>query len=181
MEIWKDIKGYEGLYKVSNFGRIKSFYHNKEKILILGSNSSGYAIVGLWKNGTEKFYSVHRIVAIHFIPNCQNKFEVNHIDGNKKNNNVENLEWVSKSENMKHAVNTGLLHIKHYVAIPKEIEQFDLNNQFIKCWESCKQIVNALGFADSHIYDCCKNKRKTAYGYIWKYKKELVNNLDKAN
>lgn len=122
-EIWKPIKEYEDLYEVSNLGRIKSkdritrngksnYCIKKGKILKIGSNSLGYAIIGLWKDKKQRFFQVHRIVAETFIKNSENKKEVNHKDGNKRNNNIENLEWVTRSENVKHAIKHGLLIIK---------------------------------------------------------------------
>lgn len=116
-EIWKDIAGYEGLYQVSNFGRIKSL---RSKIILASlSSKSGYCYVGLAKNGMNKQKSVHRLVALAFIPNSENKPEVNHIDGNKHNNTVKNLEWVTKSENMKHCRQILGKHIGH---IPKKLD-----------------------------------------------------------
>lgn len=118
-EIWKDIEGYEGKYQVSNLGRVKSLKRKcnvlngyrtvNEKILNLNKNRYGYVTVNLSKNNKNKICTIHRLVATAFIPNPENKPQVNHIDGNKTNNIVENLEWVSKEENMQHAVNTGLL------------------------------------------------------------------------
>lgn len=180
-EKWKNISNYEGLYQISSFGRVKSLKCGRQKILKLGSNPLGYSIIGLWKDKKQKFFPVHRIVATTFISNPKNKPEVNHIDGNKKNNNIDNLEWVTKSENMKHAIRTGLLVIKRSIQIPKQIEQLDLENNLIKTWDNCKEIVEQLKVADSHIYKCCTNKAKTAYGYKWRYKKESVNNLQRAN
>ena len=110
-EIWKPIEGYEFRFSISSLGRVKSrprvnkktglsskkneFYYQR-----LGKN--GYYSVGLWKNNKEKRFSVHRLVALHFIPNPNNKPQVNHIDGNKLNNNASNLEWTTPSENAKH-------------------------------------------------------------------------------
>lgn len=116
-EIWKDIKDYEGVYQVSNLGRVKSLsrFHNNNsggylsKERILKQNiKRGYLTVGLCKEGKTKTYSVHRLVAIAFIVNPHNKKTVNHIDGNKTNNLVSNLEWCTYSENQQHAFNIGL-------------------------------------------------------------------------
>jgi hypothetical protein len=119
-EIWNDIIEYEGYYQVSNFGRVKSLSrcveHKKygsmtikEKILKpLNRNKDGYMCVILKKNGTSKAMSIHRLVAIYFIPNENNLSEVNHKDGNKKNYRVDNLEWVTPKQNINHAFKTGL-------------------------------------------------------------------------
>ena len=118
-EVWKDIEGYEGLYQVSTCGNIKSLakprkngngrsYIQKEKLLKQSFTSTGYKKVELYKDGKRKSFKVHRLVAIAFIPNPDNKPEVNHIDGNKINNNIDNLEWVTSSENSIHAYETGL-------------------------------------------------------------------------
>ena len=111
-EIWKDIEGYEGLYQVSNLGKVKSLNYNKtgkEKELRFNNNGTGYIQVGLTKNKEHKKFLVHRLVAKTFIPNIDNKTFINHIDGNKKNNDVNNLEWCTKSENQLHAYRTGLI------------------------------------------------------------------------
>ncbi len=113
MEIWKDIYGYEGAYKVSNLGRIQSLLrkNTKGKILNPAKNNRGYLRLGLCFKGKIRYDSVHRLVAEAFIPNPKNLPEVNHIDGNKLNNRVENLEWVTKGENQIHAYKTGLRKI----------------------------------------------------------------------
>lgn len=117
MEEWRDIIGYEGLYQVSNLGRVKRLDGIdsrgrlwKGRILKSMSTIWGYLWVPLCKDGVRKQHRIHRLVAEHFIPNVENKSQVNHIDGNKKNNTVENLEWTTHSENTKHAYITGLAH-----------------------------------------------------------------------
>ena len=117
-EVWKDVEGYEGLYQVSTCGNVKSLpkvrrngtgtYIQKERLLKPSNTSTGYKKVELCKDGKRKGFKVHRLVAIAFIPNPDNKPEVNHIDGNKINNNIDNLEWVTSSENSIHAYETGL-------------------------------------------------------------------------
>lgn len=119
-EIWKDIPNYEGIYQVSNMGRVRSLtrivYHGDIKYCRKGVirkpfNTKDYDSLMLSKDGTKKIYMVHRLVALTFLPNPNNKPEVNHKDGNKRNNKLENLEWVTTSENKLHAIRTGLLPI----------------------------------------------------------------------
>ncbi len=117
-EIWKDIKGYEGKYQVSNFGRVKSLYQEymggwrkqqlivrPETILKSPCNSDGYPLVGLSKNNKRKSFKVHRLVAQEFIPNLYNLPEINHKNGNKNDNSINNLEWCTPQENVIHGIN----------------------------------------------------------------------------
>lgn len=187
MEVWKDIKCYEGLYQVSNKGNIRRIKFvnrmvTKEKItyLKLNKNTGGYLSVVLYKNGTHKRYLVHRLVAQAFIENIENKIEVNHIDGNKLNNHVSNLEWVTRSENMKHSYSMGLEkppmkgRFGKLNSISKPILQYDLNNNFIRRFESVGEGARFLRnkSADRSISKCCNGLRKTAYGYIWRFENE---------
>lgn len=107
-EIWKQIKGGYEEYQVSNFGQIKSLKNKNEKILHLDKDRHGYMNVRLYKYGTVKIFKVHRLVAMAFIENPNGFPEINHKDGNKENNFVENLEWVTRFQNIKHAFDTGL-------------------------------------------------------------------------
>lgn len=123
-EIWKPIEGYEGLYEISNLGRVKSIqYFNhvnnksypRNKILKPLPNDRGYHRVDLSKFGRSKRYRIHRLVAEAFIPNPNNFPEINHIDGNKQNNSINNLEWCTRKHNMKEAYKLGLVTLpKHY-------------------------------------------------------------------
>lgn len=101
-EIWKDIKNFEGLYQISNYGNIYS--NNRKMILKPRKDKDGYLGINLYKNNCSKSYRVHRLVAIHFIFNPDDKLQVNHIDGNKENNCVWNLEWCTQEENMQHSL-----------------------------------------------------------------------------
>ncbi len=111
MELWKDVPGYEGCYKVSNKGKVKSLsrkFSRGDKIMLNQKNKQGYEFVGLSNANGCKCVKVHRLVALCFINNRNYKPEVNHIDGNKSNNCVSNLEWSTVSENRQHAYDTGL-------------------------------------------------------------------------
>ena len=182
-EIWKDIKGYEGLYQVSNYGRIKSLEREKysynykakkeikmiikEKILKPYLNKKTYYQISLCKSKNKKKYSIHQLVAQAFIPN-PNKYEMlNHKDENGLNNNVNNLEWCDAKYNN----NYGNRNQKVANKLSKKVIQYDLDGNIIKIWDSLSQINRHKGFSVSGICQCCNNKIKTIYGFKWEYKK----------
>lgn len=107
IEIWKDIEGYDGLYQVSNFGRVKSFWRGG-RIIKPSFSNCGYLCTCLCRDGKPKTCTIHRLVAAAFIPNPDGKPQVNHINGIKSDNRVENLEWATASENQRHAYAIGL-------------------------------------------------------------------------
>ena len=167
MEIWKDIKDYEGLYQISNYGRVKSFPRKgtelKEKIIKVRQNNYGYLVVGLCKNNFRKYYLIHRLVAKAFIPNPDNLPCVNHKDENPKNAKATNLEWCTHKYN----INYGTVQKRRSAQSQKVINQFDLNGNLIKRWNSILEAKTALNLKS--ISACCRRKQKTAGGYIWKY------------
>lgn len=168
-EIWKPVVGYEGLYEVSNYGNVKSLnWGNRgfEKRMYLKKHNKGYLQVELCKNKSKKMFLVHRIVADAFLENPLKKTQINHKDYNRTNNNVENLEWCTVSENMKHSC----LRRKEKPTKRKEkILQLDINGNFLRLWDNCISIKKEKGYSQTSIFECCENKRKTAYGYLWRY------------
>lgn len=177
LEIWKDIDGYEGLYQVSNLGRVKSLNYKrtgKEKILKAGKNSDGYLQVGLHKQGEEKKYLVHRLVAQAFIPNPNNLPQVNHINEDKTDNRVEeqytNLEWINNFDNCNHGTrNVRISKANINGKISKKVKQYSLEGEFIKEFQSTMEVERQLGFSNGNISSCCSGRYKQAYGFIWKY------------
>lgn len=176
-EIWKDIKGYEGLYQVSNLGRVKSLGNGKEKIRKTNISSNGYLSLILVKNKKGKNFSVHRLVAEAFIDNPDNLPCVNHKDENKLNNCVDNLEWCTKQYNSTWGSvlkrRGSKLKGRKNEWLSKHIMQYDLQGNFIKEWESQNDIERQLKIRQSSISQCCSGKRNKAGGYIWKYKKAV--------
>lgn len=192
-EIWKDIPNFENIYQISNYGQVKAlektvwtgkyFKHYPEKILKPTVDKDGYLCITLHNAGKIKGYRIHRLVAEAFIPNPENKPQVNHINGNKQKNTVTNLEWVSSKENIQHAYKINLMNQtgknnamfgKYGKDNPNSIPVYQIDTkskQIIKEWDS---ITNAAKFLNikcgGHIGDVCKGKRKSAYGYIWRYK-----------
>lgn len=178
-EIWKDIKGYEGLYQASNLGRIKSLrnYHQTGRILKTFKRPNGYLIVTLCNRGKQTTKSVHRLVAETFIEKESNKDQVNHKNGNKEDNRVDNLEWCTCKENINHAWENGLSKVtkgmrEHCKAYNIKINQYNKDMGIIKQWESASQAGRELNIFQQAIVNCLKGRSKTAGGFIWKYSKE---------
>ena len=165
-EIWKDIKGYEGLYKVSNLGHIYSNYVNRN---LEGSlDKYGYKVTILTNNGIHRRYLSHRLVAQAFIPNPENKPQVNHIDEDKINNRIDNLEWNTAKENMNHGTRT-----ERQIATQRIIQK----SRSVQCsngniYRSTREASRELGVDNSSLNKVLKGKRKQAGGYTFKYAEE---------
>ena len=179
-ETWKDIKGYEGLYQVSNMGRIKSLertvtkkngrkYTVKGRILKPGTDRDGYLLVILSNtSGKRKTFKVHRLVCEAFHENPENKPCVNHIDENKTNNTANNLEWCTYEENNTH----GTRLARSAKSQSKPVGQYTRDGELIKVWQSVNEVERQLGFDCGNISKVALGKQKTAYGYVWKYVEE---------
>lgn len=186
-EIWSVIPYCNNRYQASNLGRIKSIakemFKNpkstaKDKIMTLFPGRDGYLTCSLRiDKGVIKFWRVHRLIALTFIPNPQNKSEVNHIDGNVTNNTIENLEWVTPAENMQHAKDNGLL-VPYYEKIKyspiraqwkrRSVARLDLEGNSLKEYPSINEAAKD-GFNVSLISKVCSGKRQSHNGFKWKY------------
>ena len=176
-EIWKDIKELKD-YQVSNYGRIKCFIkcnaHPNAPRIIGHKVDKGYRRIKV-KNKT---YQIHRLVAKYFLEEINGKNEVNHIDGNPNNNMVTNLEYCTHQENIQHAWDNNLFDWNKNSGAnckdSKKIVQYDLNMNFIKEWDCMHDVTRTIGVSYQNVYKVCKGKRKSAGGYIWKYKEEII-------
>lgn len=184
VEKWRDIVGWEGIYQISNCGRLKSFKKACEGYLISNKNKNGdyFAVVLSAKHKKIKSTRMHRLVAIAFIPNPFNKPQINHKDGNKQNNNVFNLEWCTAAENMQHALALGLHSFKEMNYYNKHIrskmiQQYTLNNQFMNEYINCKEASKVTGVCARNIHQVAKKTeyktgmtRSQAGGFKWRFK-----------
>lgn len=163
-EVWKDIEGYCN-YEVSNAGRVRNKKTNK---FITGYDHFGYLRITLPnRNNVLK----HRLVAGAHIPNPDNKPEINHIDGNKQNNDVCNLEWVTRKENVQHAHKIGLCteHIRRIAKkFSKKVVQHSLTGEVIQVWDSFAE-CGRNGYSQSSVHACCNGKLSTYRGFNWTY------------
>lgn len=175
-EIWKDVAEYEGLYEVSNLGRVKSFpRRGTNGGIMVGGKSRGYHSILLTKGGKCKPVKVHRLVAIAFMGKQEGK-EVNHKDGNKINNTLENLEWCTRSENQKHAYDNGLqvgntVEQTKLAAIKtsKKVNQLSREKDFVNSFKSVSEASRQTGINKSGILACIHGKTKHAGNFVWEY------------
>ena len=168
-EIWKDINGYEGVYQISNLGRVKSLGYNmpklrrnkKERIMKAPIDINGYKRVAL----KQKYkYSIHRLIAVNFIPNPENKPCINQINGIKTDNRIENLEWVTNSENSIHAYR--VLKCNRMV---KGVYQYDMAGTLINTFKSITEAEGVTGINNSMISRAASGKRSHTHNFKWSY------------
>lgn len=182
-EIWKDVIGWEGIYQISNYGRLKSFKVQPEGYILKQTDKNGwYFTVNLQKGDRFETKKIHRLVAFYFVDNPKNKPHVNHKDLNKQNNHYKNLEWVTQKDNNRHAkinkpwIHDGMVNYNQNVK-PKAIIQYNLSGDFIAEFKNGNEASKHTGVCSRNILQvasCDEYKpgktRKQAGGFIWKYK-----------
>ena len=175
-EVWRDIEGFEGLYQVSDQGRVKSLERKvkhwcggeriqKERILKPGTDKGGYLIVNLCAGGKRKTLKVHRLVCGAFHENPENKPQVNHLNEDKTDNRAYNLEWATAKQNLNH----GTHNDRVAKANSKPVAQCTKEGELVKTWSSLTEIGKQTGFSIGNISQVANGKYKQAYGCIWKY------------
>jgi hypothetical protein len=188
-EVFVDIENYEGLYRISSFGRVYSVKRNK--FLKPKKDKDNYLLVNLYKNGKRKNYKIHRLVAQAFLPNPSNLPQVNHKDENPSNNHLENLEWCDAKYNCNYGSRTEraiskMVQNPNYQAtrekslkaahekLSKPVLQFDKQGKFVAEFPSTREAERATGIYQSNISNCCLEKYKSAGKYLWRFKEEEV-------
>lgn len=180
-EIWKDIPGFNGKYRISNFGNVMSVnYLNTgvNQLLAAKKHHTGYLVVvlSLGSRTSKKTCTVHSLVAKNFIPNPDNKPCVNHIDGNKENNRVDNLEWVTYKENTRHAIETGLRdpHKNNHphgenTVNSRSVVQYTKDGKYVRTWGCISDAARFINAKPASIVNNAKGRTKSVKGYIWRY------------
>ena len=192
IEIWKDISGFEGIYQISNHGRLKSFKELPQgRILSNINNKGGYLSVVLCSRDRKRYCRMHVLVAAGFIDNPQNKPEVNHKDGNKQNNFFWNLEWTTRVENHHHMMKSkktqcisGMNRYNTDIR-PKKIMQLSMNGEIISEFKNSKEAGRATGICHRNILQVAAEteykpglKRRQAGGFIWRFKDGIQTNSE---
>lgn len=168
-EIWLPVKGYEGLYEISSFSKIRSYVKKQPRLIFGNKTTDGYMQVTLTKNLARSFYGFHQLMAIHFIPNPENKPYVNHKNGIKTDNSIDNLEWCTPSENCIHryrVLKKGNCKGEKSTC-NKPIVQLSLDGFIVNVFYSRTEALQVTKIRRESLYDCLSGKLKSYKGYLW--------------
>lgn len=172
-EFWRDIQGFEGLYQVSSYGRVKSLNYNhtnQERILKQTKNTFGYLLVCLYKEGKGKTFKVHRLVYEKFVGEIPEGMQVNHINEDKTDNRVDNLNLMTCKENINWGTRTERQTEKMTNGITsKQVIQLSLDGVELARFPSTNEVQRQLGFSKGNISNCCNGRYKQVYGFKWRY------------
>ena len=190
IEIWKDIEGYEGLYQVSNRGRVKSLsrkvtnamFSINEHFVKVVDNGHGYKSVSLWKDNKGKHFYVHRLVALAFVPNSNGYKYINHKDEDKSNNDVSNLEWCTAKYNCNYGNHTKKLK-KSYIlnGNNRPIDVYDMNGVFLKTFDCSNDVCRELNIERRSLYSVCQGVVKSSKGYRFSFHGEELKPYEQKN
>ena len=190
IEIWKDIEGYEGLYQVSNRGRVKSLsrkvtnamFSINEHFVKVVDNGHGYKSVSLWKDNKGKHFYVHRLVALAFVPNSNGYKYINHKDEDKSNNDVSNLEWCTAKYNCNYGNHTKKLK-KSYIlnGNNRPIDVYDMNGVFLKTFDCSNDVCRELNIERRSLYSVCQGIVKSSKGYRFAFHGEELKPYERKN
>lgn len=183
IEVWQDIKGYENLYQISNWGNVMSLRSNK--LITPQKNKYGYITIKLSKKGEIKTFLLHRLIAETFIPNPENKPYIDHINTNRDDNRLENLRWVTPSENnnnpltlkrMLEITNTNEYKKKKSITKSKGVVQYTLDGKMLAVFYGGREASRKTGISQISISQCCRNlpKHRSAGGYRWRYLDDVL-------
>jgi hypothetical protein len=175
MEVWRDIPGYEGVYMVSSYGRVRRICPSKREgngIRVTRLTTNGYVKVNLSKDGVAYHVTVHRLVAQAFIPNPNNLPQVNHKDEDKTNNHVENLEWCDARYNNNYGTKKARFRATRLndPRVSKPVLQFTMDGKLVAEYPSAREAGRATGFLHGNIKNCCRGKVASAYKFKWAFK-----------
>lgn len=178
-EIWKNIEGYDGMYRISNLGNVYSKHINRN--LKPGKTQDGYLYVMLRKDRKQRIHLIHRLIATYFIPNPDNLPVINHKDENKTNNSIDNLEWCTYSYNNTY----NGIHEKSVKLISKHIYVYNDNGELVSEYDSTRDAARKLNYSFGCIAMCCNNQLLTYKNLVWSYKplskEEIIQRFDKSN
>lgn len=177
-EIWKDIEGYNGMYRISNLGNVYSKYINRN--LKPGKTQDGYLYVMLRKNKKQKIHLIHRLIATYFIPNPDNLPIINHKDENKTNNSIDNLEWCTYTYNNTY----NDVHKNRALQISERVFAYNQNGDMVYDYYSAREAARQLGYNNGNISLCCSGNIYTYKNLVWSYspltKEEVIERFQKS-